>query len=235
MTSGKRLAMALGIGMIAAAGVGVGRAGAVRASSALLPAAAAAAARDVSRRPGRRIRRGRRRHHGEQLRQLRGRRRRPRVPHRRDDRTPGWRSCSRAGDWRARSKTAERSPTASAPGALQFWVNDVFWLKGMVGFGTVRFSYDDYYYYGGSVSESAFAVGGAAGFEIMQSHNFALDLQFRRRPHEPTTLAGRTTSPRWSASTGTDAGSCAPGPGDGIAGVRGGKPAARAGATAAAR
>jgi hypothetical protein len=66
-----------------------------------------------------------------------------------------------------------------AAGAVQFWVNDVFWVKGLLGFGTVRFSYDDSYYYGGSVSESAFAIGGAAGFEIMQSNNFALDLQFR--------------------------------------------------------
>ena len=41
-------------------------------------------------------------------------------------------------------------------GALQFWVNDVFWLKGVLGFGTIRVSYDDGYYYSyGSVSESA--------------------------------------------------------------------------------
>ena len=65
-------------------------------------------------------------------------------------------------------------------GALQFWLNDVFWLKGLLGFGTIRVSYDDSYYYSyGSVSESALAVGAAAGFEIMQSHNFALDLQLR--------------------------------------------------------
>lgn len=61
-------------------------------------------------------------------------------------------------------------------GAVQFWLTDQFWLKGGLGFGTIRFE-DDYGY--GVGSETAFAVTGAAGFEIMQSGNFALDLQFR--------------------------------------------------------
>jgi hypothetical protein len=66
-----------------------------------------------------------------------------------------------------------------AAAALQYWVTDVFWLKGALGFGEVRISYDDGYYYGGSDSLSGLGIMGAGGFEIMQSYNFALDLQLR--------------------------------------------------------
>ena len=63
-------------------------------------------------------------------------------------------------------------------GALQYWVTDVLWLKGGLGFGSIRFSYDDYYY-GGSDTLSGLGLAAAGGFEIMQSPGFALDLQLR--------------------------------------------------------
>jgi|tagenome__1003787_1003787.scaffolds.fasta_scaffold19969811_1 hypothetical protein len=61
--------------------------------------------------------------------------------------------------------------------ALQYWVNEIIWLKGGVGFAEIRISYDDYYYRDDSLS--GLGIMGAAGFEIMQSYNFALDLQLR--------------------------------------------------------
>lgn len=62
-------------------------------------------------------------------------------------------------------------------GSLQYWVAPQVWLKGGVGGGTVDLSDD---YSGASFSrQSAFAMSGAAGLELIQSYNFALDLQFR--------------------------------------------------------
>jgi hypothetical protein len=61
-------------------------------------------------------------------------------------------------------------------GALQFWLADQFWIKGGIGGGTINLSDNNN---GGAVGESAFAVSGAAGLEIVQWFNFALDLQFR--------------------------------------------------------
>jgi hypothetical protein len=59
-------------------------------------------------------------------------------------------------------------------GALQFWVNDVFWLKGGLGFGSVRFSY-----YGTTDTQSGLGLSAAGGFEVLQYPGFALDLQLR--------------------------------------------------------
>ena len=62
-------------------------------------------------------------------------------------------------------------------GALQYWVADQFWIKGGLGAGTIDLS--DNYAGATFSSESAFAVTGAAGLEVFQWFNFALDLQFR--------------------------------------------------------
>ena len=62
-------------------------------------------------------------------------------------------------------------------GALQYWATSQFWLKGGLGVGTIDLTDD---YSGASFDrESAFAVSGAAGFEVLQFYNFALDLQLR--------------------------------------------------------
>ena len=63
--------------------------------------------------------------------------------------------------------------------ALQFWVNDIFWLKGSIGGARRQVNYDTAY--GGSSNaddRSALGISGAAGLEVLQSYNFALDLQF---------------------------------------------------------
>jgi hypothetical protein len=60
--------------------------------------------------------------------------------------------------------------------ALQYWVADIVWLKGGLGGGTISFQ-DSVTLT--TVSESALALSGAIGVELVQSYNFALDLQFR--------------------------------------------------------
>jgi hypothetical protein len=70
-------------------------------------------------------------------------------------------------------------------GAAQFWINDIFWVKGGAGLGVLHETADaGYDYYTGytvvsSVTHSGFALFGAAGVEILQSYNFALDIQGR--------------------------------------------------------
>jgi len=61
-------------------------------------------------------------------------------------------------------------------GAVQYWATPMFWLKGGLGVGNISFEDD---VTGESVGESALAIAGGAGIEIIQSYNFALDLQFR--------------------------------------------------------
>lgn len=64
--------------------------------------------------------------------------------------------------------------------AGQYWVNDIIWVKGGIGFGRVVISSDYADYYNNTVDdESGFAFMLAAGIEIVQSYNFALDLQLR--------------------------------------------------------
>jgi hypothetical protein len=61
--------------------------------------------------------------------------------------------------------------------AAQYWVNDIIWLKGGLGFSYITVGNSGYYY--SSISDSGFAFLLAAGIEIMQVYNFAMDLQFR--------------------------------------------------------
>ena len=64
--------------------------------------------------------------------------------------------------------------------ALQYWVTDIVWLKGGIGFANLTISDEN----DPNVSiafdnESGGAVMGAAGIEVVQSYNWALDLQIR--------------------------------------------------------
>jgi hypothetical protein len=61
--------------------------------------------------------------------------------------------------------------------AVQYWATDIIWLKGGVGFGQMQLQYDgDAAAFG---DESGLATLAAAGVEVVQSFNFALDLQLR--------------------------------------------------------
>jgi hypothetical protein len=60
-------------------------------------------------------------------------------------------------------------------GALQFFVTDILWLKGGVGFG--RYQQTDSV--GSLGDDSGLALLAAGGVEVLQSQNFALDLQLR--------------------------------------------------------
>ena len=61
--------------------------------------------------------------------------------------------------------------------AVQYWATPQLWLKGGAGFGRMQIQSDfDGYTFG---DETGFAVMGAGGFEIMQAPTFALDLQLR--------------------------------------------------------
>jgi hypothetical protein len=61
--------------------------------------------------------------------------------------------------------------------AAQYWLTDQLWVKGGVGFGRLEIDSDDE---GIAIDdESGFAFMLAGGIEIVQSYNFALDLQLR--------------------------------------------------------
>jgi hypothetical protein len=62
-------------------------------------------------------------------------------------------------------------------GAAQFWVTDNMWLKGGLGVGHVQVTNDSALEINGD--ETGFALYGAAGIELVQAYNFALDLQLR--------------------------------------------------------
>ncbi len=66
-------------------------------------------------------------------------------------------------------------------GALQYWVNDIVWIKGGLGLAEIRQDINDDYagYSYTSNSSTGFALFGAAGVEVLQSYNFALDIQLR--------------------------------------------------------
>lgn len=69
-------------------------------------------------------------------------------------------------------------------GAAQFWINDIFWLKGGAGLAVLRETIDaGVDYYGNPVvaenDHTGFALFGAAGIEVLQSYNFTLDIQGR--------------------------------------------------------
>jgi hypothetical protein len=61
--------------------------------------------------------------------------------------------------------------------AAQYWATDIIWLKGGVGFAHLQFGYDGAALPISDESGPAFLVAG--GVEVVQSFNFALDLQFR--------------------------------------------------------
>jgi len=61
--------------------------------------------------------------------------------------------------------------------ALQYWVNDIFWLKGGLGIGHMQiYSNTQDVVFG---DETGLAAMGAAGVELIQSSVFALDIQGR--------------------------------------------------------
>jgi Outer membrane protein beta-barrel domain len=60
--------------------------------------------------------------------------------------------------------------------ALQYWVNDIFWLKGGLGGGHISVTSASA---GDLGSDSGFALMGAVGIELVQSPIFALDLHLR--------------------------------------------------------
>jgi hypothetical protein len=64
-------------------------------------------------------------------------------------------------------------------GAAQYWVNDIVWIKGGLGFAEIREDFNSYGYGYTSNSSSGFGLFGAAGVEVMQAYNFALDIQLR--------------------------------------------------------
>ena len=58
--------------------------------------------------------------------------------------------------------------------ALQYWPADNLWLKGGIGFGHITVDTDDY-----TLDDSGFAFMLAAGIELVQAYNYAMDLQVR--------------------------------------------------------
>jgi hypothetical protein len=67
-------------------------------------------------------------------------------------------------------------------GAVQYWVNDIVWIKGGLGVAELREDFDvpyNNYYRSTSSDITGFALFGAAGVEVLQSYNFALDIQLR--------------------------------------------------------
>jgi hypothetical protein len=69
-------------------------------------------------------------------------------------------------------------------GAVQYWVNDIIWIKGGLGVAELRQTlsgYNYYYNYGYATTAdiTGFGLFGAAGVEVLQSYNFALDIQLR--------------------------------------------------------
>jgi len=64
-------------------------------------------------------------------------------------------------------------------GALQFWLTPQFWIKGGLGVAHLSTHFDDGYAFGDDTVDTGAAVMGAAGFEILHSPWFAVDLQLR--------------------------------------------------------
>ena len=68
-------------------------------------------------------------------------------------------------------------------GAAQFWINDIFWIKGGAGLAVLRETVytvgDGAYPVLAENDRAGFALFGAAGLEVMHAYNFALDIQGR--------------------------------------------------------
>ena len=60
--------------------------------------------------------------------------------------------------------------------AAQYWATPILWFKGGLGFSQLQYGYDGSY---NEANESGTGLLLAAGVEVLQSYNFALDLQFR--------------------------------------------------------
>ncbi len=58
--------------------------------------------------------------------------------------------------------------------AAQYWPTDNLWLKGGIGFGHLSIDSD-----AGTLDDSGFAFMLAAGIELFQAYNYAMDLQLR--------------------------------------------------------
>jgi hypothetical protein len=66
--------------------------------------------------------------------------------------------------------------------AAQYWLTDILWIKGGAGLAVLREAADVYYnglYTVDTNDTSGFALFGAGGVEVVQSYNFALDIQLR--------------------------------------------------------
>jgi len=63
--------------------------------------------------------------------------------------------------------------------ALQYWLLPRLWLKGGVGGAHARFTYDGPFINVTDRSQTVPAVMAAAGYEILATQNFALDLQLK--------------------------------------------------------
>ena len=61
--------------------------------------------------------------------------------------------------------------------AAQYWVTPQLWLKGGIGFASLDLDNDDYYEE--THIDSGMALMGSAGFELLSSQRFSVDLQGR--------------------------------------------------------
>jgi hypothetical protein len=63
--------------------------------------------------------------------------------------------------------------------AAQLWLTPQFWVKGGLGFASLDSHYDDGFVAEDDSIDTGLAVMGAAGFEVLSSPWFAIDLQLR--------------------------------------------------------
>ena len=64
-------------------------------------------------------------------------------------------------------------------GAVQYWLTPQFWLKGGLGIAVLDVQWSDGYYYENDNVGQGLAIMGAAGYEVLHSTHFAIDLQLR--------------------------------------------------------
>jgi len=86
--------------------------------------------------------------------------------------------------WSAPDGTSFEAFNTFITGAAQFWLTDILWIKGGLGLAYYRDTINAYDYSGTPVSydlteASGFGLFGAGGVEVLQSYNFALDIQLR--------------------------------------------------------
>ena len=194
MTSGKRLALAFGIGLLTRCSPSLStRTRAVRPTT-----AAAAAARRLPQRA--RVRRLARR--GRDL----ARRLRPVLRRRGHDRRAHRRHAQPAAGadgrllravhpWDDGYGTRHDLPRHLHRSPLQYWVDRHRLAQGGLGFGHLQFGYDGDA--DRSTTRAASASCGAAGVEVVQSYNFALDLPAPRSATASTARAATSTTSRF--------------------------------------